>query len=96
MPVAFAPKDSASILLFHRVQFIWIFLALAGLAAKTLIYGYWISLDFLGFSRPNRELSKGYTEKPSKNFSAAPVPRRGQGQPTAEQCGCVGLFTSQD
>jgi hypothetical protein len=48
MPVAFAPKDSASILLFHRVQFIWIFLALAGLAAKTLIYGYWISLDFGG------------------------------------------------
>jgi hypothetical protein len=30
----------------------------------------WISLDFLGFARQNRELSMGYTGKPKKNFSS--------------------------
>jgi hypothetical protein len=30
-------------------------------AAKTPISSYWISLDFLGFSRPNLDLSVGYT-----------------------------------
>jgi hypothetical protein len=35
------------------------FLAPGRLTAKTPIYRYWISLDFLGFSRPNRDLSMG-------------------------------------
>ena len=26
-------------------------------------------MDFLGFSRPNRDLSMGYADKASKNFS---------------------------
>jgi len=29
----------------------------------------WISLDFLGFSRPNRDLSMGYTGFSLENFS---------------------------
>jgi len=33
------------------------------LAAKIADYGYWICLDFLGFSRPNLDLSIGYTKK---------------------------------
>jgi hypothetical protein len=29
-------------------------------AAKAPDYAYWILLDFLGFSRPNRDFSMGY------------------------------------
>jgi hypothetical protein len=32
-------------------------------------FGYWISLDFLGFSRPNRDLSMGYEDTSEKVFS---------------------------
>jgi hypothetical protein len=40
------------------------------LATKTPIYRYWISLDFLGFSRPKRDLSMGCAGKTKqKNFS---------------------------
>jgi hypothetical protein len=35
-------------------------LARGRLAAKTLDHEGWISLDFLGFSRPNRDFSMGY------------------------------------
>jgi hypothetical protein len=31
--------------------------------------GGWISLDFLGFSRQNRDLSMGYAAKTTKGFS---------------------------
>jgi hypothetical protein len=77
MPVRSRQRITPGFLLLHQVQFIWFFLALAGSAEKTLIHGYWISLDFLGFSRPNRGLSTGYTGKTTKNFSAPPLPRRG-------------------
>jgi hypothetical protein len=30
----------------------------------------WISLDFLGFSRPNRAFSMGYTGKTAQDFSS--------------------------
>src|SRR6185437_1499161 len=53
---------------------IWIFLAPGRLAAKTLVSGCWISLDFLGFSRPNRYISMGYAGFPLKNFSLAFFP----------------------
>jgi hypothetical protein len=36
--------------------------------------GGWIVLDFLGFSRPNLDLSMGYTEKSSKEIFATFVP----------------------
>ena len=36
------------------------FLGPSWFAAKTRIYGYWIILDFFGFSRQNRDLSMGY------------------------------------
>jgi hypothetical protein len=32
-------------------------------------YVGWISLDFLGFSRPNRDFSTGYADKSVKSFS---------------------------
>jgi hypothetical protein len=50
---------------------IWFFLAHGHFAAKTPDNAYWISLDFLGFSRPNRELSMGYAAFIGKNFSHA-------------------------
>ena len=47
---------------------VWIFLALGSLFAENPDYGGWICLDFLGFSRPNRDLSMGYAGKAQKNF----------------------------
>jgi hypothetical protein len=40
--------------------FVWVFLAPGRFAAKTRAHEGWISLDFLGFSRPNRDFSMGY------------------------------------
>jgi hypothetical protein len=40
-------------------------------AAKTPDYEGWISLDFLGFSRANRDFSMGYADKSEKNFPPA-------------------------
>jgi hypothetical protein len=48
---------------------VWVFLAGSHFGAKTLGFGGWISLDFLGFSRPNLDLSMGYADKSEKNFS---------------------------
>jgi hypothetical protein len=45
------------------------FLGPGRFAAKTPIASYWISLDFLGFSRPNRDLSMGYAGKSAEIFS---------------------------
>ena len=42
---------------------IWVSLACRRFAAKTPDFGGWISLDFLGFSRPNRDFSMGYEDK---------------------------------
>jgi hypothetical protein len=50
---------------------IWFFLAHGHFAAKTPDNAYWISLDFLGFSRQNRDLSMGYTDFSAKSFSRA-------------------------
>jgi hypothetical protein len=36
--------------------------------------GYWISLDFLGFSRPNLDLSMGYTRFSAEGFFCALFP----------------------
>jgi len=33
-------------------------------------FGGWNSLDFLGFSRPNRDFSMGYADKSGKVFSS--------------------------
>ena len=60
MQVAFAPKENGYFTIYIssiRLDF----LGPGRFAAKTLIYGYWIFLDFLGFPRPNRDLSMGYT-----------------------------------
>ena len=49
---------------------VWIVLARRRFAAKHPEHGVWISLDFLGFSRPNRDLSMGYEGFSAKNFSS--------------------------
>src|ERR1700722_365837 len=48
---------------------LWVFLVRGRFAAKTPFRGYWISLDFLGFSRPKRDLSTGYERFSLKFFS---------------------------
>jgi hypothetical protein len=48
---------------------VWVFLARGRFAAKTPARECWISLDFLGFSRPNRDFSMGYADFSAKNFS---------------------------
>jgi hypothetical protein len=45
------------------------FLGSPRFAAKTLEYRYWIYLDFLGFSRADRDFSMGYADKSEKLFS---------------------------
>jgi hypothetical protein len=48
---------------------VWFFLAPACFSTKTPTYERWISLDFLGFSRPKQDLSMGYTRFSLENFS---------------------------
>jgi len=72
-------------------------LARAPFAAKTLANEVWIYLDFLGFSRPNRAFSMGYTGKSTKIFSrsfslAFAMP---EWEAAAERHGSAGLFMSQ-
>jgi hypothetical protein len=47
------------------------FLDSSRFAAKTPVFEAWISLDFLGFSRQNRDLSMGYAGFSAENFSCA-------------------------
>jgi hypothetical protein len=47
------------------------FLEVGRFAAKSPGDGYWILLDFLGFSRPNRDFSMGYAGFSRENFSRA-------------------------
>jgi hypothetical protein len=54
----------------RRKNRIWVFLARRRFAAKTPDFEGWISLDFLGFSRANRDFSIGYADKSEKNFSS--------------------------
>jgi hypothetical protein len=48
---------------------VWIFLARGRFAAKSPDSAYWISLDFLGFSRHNRDISMSYADKGAEIFS---------------------------
>src|SRR3984957_15537608 len=69
------------------------FLGTSRFAAKTLGFGGWISLDFLGFSRPDRDLSMGYTRFSAKIFSSRLSSRKSRrnGGPTirhAEEMDC--------
>ena len=70
------------------------FLGTSRFAAKTLGFGGWKSLDFLGFSRPNRALSMGYTgfslEKISRALWAAGAARLGYA-PAVLACRRAGL-----
>jgi hypothetical protein len=54
------------------------------LAAKTLVYEGWKSLDFLGFARPDQAFSMGYAGFSLKEISRALLPprqNRGNGCP---------------
>jgi hypothetical protein len=64
----------------------WVLLDPGVFPAKIPVYGYWILLDFLGFSRPNLDLSKGYAAKTSKDFftSFLPVTRGAAPEPAVE------------
>jgi hypothetical protein len=53
---------------------VWLFLAHGLLAAKTLAFERWKSLDVLGFSRPNRAFSMGYAGFSLKEISRALLP----------------------
>jgi hypothetical protein len=63
-------------------------------SAKTKDFRYWILLDFLGFSRLERDFSMGYTAFSGKDFSKALL--YGVGAPerriTILACGRAGLF----
>jgi hypothetical protein len=50
---------------------IWIVLAGGSFAVKSPEKEGWISLEFLGVSRSNRDLSMGYTDFSGKKFSWA-------------------------
>ena len=54
----------------RRERSIWVFLARGRFVTKDPDYAGWILLDFLGFSRPNRDLSIGYKGFSVKNFSS--------------------------
>ena len=61
--------QSASPLNARPDRAVWIFLAPHLFAAKTPVYERWISLDFLGFSRPNLGFSMGCADFSAKKFS---------------------------
>jgi hypothetical protein len=46
------------------------FLGAGPFGAESPISGYWIPLDFLGFSRPNRDFSMGYAGFSLNDFSS--------------------------
>ena len=74
------------------------FLGPSRLAAKIPIHRYWIFLDFLGFSRPNRDLSIGYTDFRGNYFSSrfSPYGRgAGTGADSRGPCGSAGLLMGQ-
>jgi hypothetical protein len=55
-------------------------LGLPRFAAKTPDFKPWIFLDFLGFSRPNRDFSIGYGDKTAEEFSSrSPAGERREG-----------------
>jgi hypothetical protein len=74
------------------------FLGTSRFAAKTLGFGGCKSLDFLGFSRPNLDLSMGYTSFSAEDFSTALLSsrkRRRNGGPTIPHAGVMGEFMGQ-
>jgi hypothetical protein len=55
-------------------------LAHGRLTAKNPVFEGWKSLDFLGFSRPNRAFSMGYAGFSLKEISRALLPAAAPGQ----------------
>jgi hypothetical protein len=56
---------------------VWVFLDGDGFLTKPIDFAYWILLDFLGFSRPNRDFSMGYGGFSREEISQL-FPRRSQ------------------
>jgi hypothetical protein len=61
-------------------------------AGKTPNYDYWILLDFLGFSRQNRDLSMGYAERTAEDISHA-LPRI---ESAGTRAGGLGMWMEPD
>jgi hypothetical protein len=77
------------------IRSIWVFLAPGRFAAKTPAHACWISLDFLGFSRPNRDFSMSYAVFLPEEFFLALCPWRRETPEWAGvvlACGSAGLF----
>ena len=72
---------------------VWIFLGSGGLPAKTSGFEGWKSLDFLGFSRPNRAFSKSYAGFSPKKIPRALCPR---GRPREGRGHDFGLWKGTD
>src|ERR1700737_5488009 len=51
-----------------RPRAIWIFLGTPGFRFESPFDPCWISLDFLGFLRPNRDFSMGYGRLPRERY----------------------------
>jgi hypothetical protein len=81
-PERFAVERNRGVCLVGRAgcalaRSIWVFLDHRGFAPngpKTRLGFPWISLDFLGFSRPNRDFSMGYAGFSAKKISRALLP----------------------
>jgi hypothetical protein len=58
----------------ERGQSVWVFLTRGRFAAKAPTDERWIHLDFLGFSRPNRDFSMGYAAGSEETFFSALSP----------------------
>src|SRR5579862_7730564 len=70
---------------------IWGFLGCGSFGAKCAVSPYWISLDLLGFSRPNRDLSMGYAGFSESTILSRPLAqwgwRRGSGRRRLRRAG---------
>jgi hypothetical protein len=66
-------------------------------AAKTADYEGWISLDFLGFSRPNRDFSMGYADEAGNVFRSpfSALVEAMEREHAVWTCGRAGLFMGQ-
>jgi hypothetical protein len=77
---------------------VWLFLERLVSLPKTLGFGGWKSLDFLGFSRPDLDLSIGYRRFSAEDFSTALLSsrkRRRNGGSTIPHAGVMDGFMRQ-
>jgi hypothetical protein len=66
---------------------VWVFLGSPPIGSETKVFRYWIPLDFLGFSRSNLDLSKGYARFSRDDFSSRFCRRKTAVETAAPRCG---------